>query len=153
MPSPRLTGFRKRHSKGILTAATNMLMAATPKSAVLIPIFWQQNYCSRWRRTWDIGSLILADVNVGEGQKICIWNGGPRKPILDTKTTDLLETVVKIWENRFTAANAFQGEIWDGPISKYFFHYVLYICAKFHACIVKRTINSHIGWARLQYVS
>ena len=39
MPSPRLTEFRKRHSKGILTAATNMLMAATLKSAVLIPIF------------------------------------------------------------------------------------------------------------------
>ena len=37
-----------------------MLMAVILKSAVLIPIFWQQNYCSRWRRTWDIGSLILA---------------------------------------------------------------------------------------------
>ena len=51
------------------------------------------------------------------------------------------------------AANALQGEIWDSPISKYCCHYVLYICAKFYVCIVKRTIHSHIGWAILQYVS
>ena len=44
------------------------------------------------------------------------------------------------------AANAFPGEIGDGPISKYFCIYVFYVCAKFHTCIIKRTIHSHIGW-------
>ena len=45
------------------------------------------------------------------------------------------------------AAKAFQGEIWDGPISRYLCNYVLYICAEYLACITKRTIHSHIGWA------
>ena len=42
------------------------------------------------------------------------------------------------------AANAFPGEIGDGPISRYFCIYVFYVCAKFHTCIIKRTIHSHI---------
>ena len=41
------------------------------------------------------------------------------------------------------AANAFPGEILDGPISKYFCNYVLYVCAKFHVFIIKRTIRSY----------
>ena len=43
------------------------------------------------------------------------------------------------------AANAFPGEILDGPISKYFCIYVFYVCAKFHTCIIKRTIHSRSG--------
>ena len=46
------------------------------------------------------------------------------------------------------AANAFPGEIGDGPISKYFCIYVFYVCAQFHTCIIKRTIHSHIGWTK-----
>ena len=47
------------------------------------------------------------------------------------------------------AANAFPGEIGDGLISKYFCIYVFYVCAKFHTCIIKRTIDSHIGWTKV----
>ena len=51
------------------------------------------------------------------------------------------------------AANALPGEIGDGPISKYFCIYVFYVCAKFHTCIIKRTIHSHIGWTKRQDIS
>ena len=50
------------------------------------------------------------------------------------------------------AANAFPGEIRDGPISNYFCIYVLYVCAKFHTFIIKRTIHSDIGWTRSVFV-
>ena len=71
--------------------------------------------------------------------------------MLDTKTTDLLEVIVKIREHRFTAAILENGRQRLPrrnltPISKYFCNYVLCICAKCHAYIIKRTINAHIGW-------
>ena len=49
------------------------------------------------------------------------------------------------------ATNALLGEIGDGPISKYFCIYVFYVCAKFHTCIIKRTIHSHIGWTIVSF--
>ena len=46
------------------------------------------------------------------------------------------------------AANAFHSEIGEGHISSYFCNFLLYACAKCHACIIKRTIRpyfSHTG--------
>ena len=45
-----------------------------------------------------------------------------------------------------------KGQIHDGSISQNNFHDVYKICAKFHAFIIKRTIDSYFEYAAILYV-